>query len=115
MQLPLRLRRIFLRTPLAEAISAAVGPAVAASLVEADSPAAEAAAEAAVFGRVGFIRRVIGSVIAKSIPLTACALSSRSGSKLILRSVLEFAKNRRCGCQLYTFRNNTAIPAFETP
>ena len=115
MQSPRQLHRTSLQTPSVEAISAADGPEAAASQEAVDSPAAEAAAEAAAFGRVGFIRRVIGSVIAKSIPLTACALSSRNGSKLILRATLEFAKNRRCGCQLYTFRNNTAIPALETP
>jgi hypothetical protein len=62
MRLPLRLRRIFLRTPSAEAISAAVGPAVAASLVEEDSPAEEAAAEAADFGRAGLIRRTLAGM-----------------------------------------------------
>ncbi|MBR0455725.1 MAG: hypothetical protein IJJ01_03585, partial [Firmicutes bacterium] len=52
-------------------------------------------------------------VSTKGIPLNACALSSRSGSKLILRQALEFAKNRRCGGQLHTFRADTAKSAFE--
>ena len=49
-----------------------------------DSPAAEAAAEAAASGRPTSQPRVCAST--KGTPPNACALSSRSGSKLILRN-----------------------------